>query len=167
MSHKVCILGAGSVAAFIYAACKSYDINPDIYTKGTVRIPNGAFWYHWVPNYVDLEPETIRIYSVGDELGYVRKQWGDTVKVNPNSSSFPRSPKIVKGWNPSQAYPMIMRECNIIYTGMDQDDEYSRLKSEEYDLVFQTYPTRHHYEAKQEFIVTVSVLRRKKICSAA
>jgi len=151
---KVAILGAGSVSAFILAACKEYGINPDIYTKGSASSPAGAFWYHWIPKSIDQIPsKTILIYSVGDPEGYVSKQWGSESRIDYRSSSFPRMVRSVQGWDPRKVYPIMMGFSNIIYSGRDQGDEYSLDKSKEYDLVFQTYPTEHHKESKGSSLV--------------
>ncbi len=81
MKPKVAICGSAPSAAFAVMACKEMGIFPEVFSTDQPRISQaGAFFLHWVPDYLRLlfpEAQTeVTWQGIGTARNYVIKQWG-------------------------------------------------------------------------------------------
>lgn len=159
---KIAILGAGPVAAFVYRACIDFgmpDVDIDVYGMSQTKAPAGAFWFHDVPKYLksELTAYDILIIPDGTKENYVRKQWGEA--VDPESSSFPRDPKIAIGYKPDEVLPLLWEGASLRVTG-EMPDERIRLMSftGDYTVIFQTFPSEEAKDFYKSYMVRIPTL---------
>jgi hypothetical protein len=155
MTHKIAILGAGPVAAYVYTACKSRGIIPDVYAKEVTKAPVGAFWLRWVPRNMEQQfpRESIEIIPVGNKEQYIRKQWGESA-VKTKSCSFPNVMYKEYGYDPALVLPVLWRDCEIKLVESLSDEEIQKV-AKSYDVVFQTFPSQKSIRELSEYVVRV------------
>lgn len=145
---KVCIVGAGATAAFIYQACKAARIrNPHIYTDKIQKPGVGAFYFHWLPEAIQPEKATkIGYVRLGDEAGYIEKQWPHLAKVWAHENwetSFPEETKSIKrGYDAHVVWDQMWDGARIDVVPGNIDDSDLKDYATVYDLVFHTFPTQ-------------------------
>lgn len=148
---KVAILGAGPSAAFAYQACKAHAerVDVEVFSAEASKIPVGAFWFRWLPHNIrsQLRSQSIFTNYVGTEDLYVSKQWGDSVSVTGNSSSFPKElVGVQQGFKPEEAIPLLWDDVIFVLGQPFTDTDTTKLALE-VDIVLQTFPTD---ESKEE-----------------
>ncbi|KKL59409.1 hypothetical protein LCGC14_2215610 [marine sediment metagenome] len=151
---KVAILGAGPSAAYVTMACDESAVEYDIISNSspTLFFP-GAFWLNWDPTTILAEPATnVHVYSTGDVIGYLKKQWK---MVDPDwllHTSFPKTAYTKLVHNPYQLLGAIWKTKNIHLIRTLSDEDIKDI-AEGYDLVFMTFATQESKDVMKSFVI--------------
>lgn len=136
---SVAILGNGPAGAFINRACLEQGITPDVFSATPIcHIPAGAFWYHDLPEALKPRVPAATILNVGLGKGstYSAKMWGLPLK-----SSFPTVPSTELGYNAKASLRELWAPNFKVHIKRFDTDGQVLDFAQEYDLVFQTFPT--------------------------
>src|SRR3990172_8148399 len=152
---KIAIVGGGPSALFAIMACADCGIVPDVFYR-ELRLQPGAFWFHWVPDWIDsvVSSSSIKINSVGTRRDYIEKQW----KNPPESytSSFPEKTRLEEGYNPKEVSKLIFESHLFNRIPLEEnltDKDLFGLKKRRYDLVFHSFPTSDARNAYNDLFV--------------
>lgn len=145
---KVAILGAGPSAAYIARACLDSGIRPDVYSDRMVKPLGGAFWLYWLPESVReyCAPQVIHVSGLGTAEHYAIKMWGEALPT-----SFPKEGEYkFPCYDPKEGLPALWGDLTVrqLTVTCDRDIE---VLAQDYDLVFQTFPSWKSLEALREF----------------
>lgn len=145
---KIAILGTGASALFAAKAAKDAGHEPLIIGIKEFSFPPGPFWFHWVPDDVKAKMEGTKITVIpeGRERKYQSLQWGKV--PNGVKSSFPDRVAVVVGYNPSETAEL-MSSMFMLKLPQALTDAQIRNYCEEWDLVFQTFPTKESKAVQQ------------------
>jgi hypothetical protein len=99
----------------------------------------GAFFLHWLPPSLGVEPEEVFIYSTGTPQGYLRKQWGNGTVAE---TSFPQEFQ-TQQWYNSTHLKRVWTQTHV--EPVDQVwDEQLLAWSSEYDYVLHSFSADRH-----------------------
>lgn len=147
----VAVLGLGPAGAYAARAAVDAGALVDVYAPaGKNNGAPGAFWLYSLPTSVPLitSATPIHIFSDGSEKIYREKQWG-ALAYKVNGSSFPRTEKVMRGYEPTKVLPALLPREAVVHplNAPLQDSEVIEL-CKAYDHVFQTFPSQ--YSLKQQ-----------------
>lgn len=167
---KIAILGGGTTAAYVYAACSRFEeetgeVNIEVITSAVIEPTSGAFWLREIPDDLksDFRDELIHLFCMGDKENYLRRQWGKSFNLDVfSSSSFDKydySPTVF-GYNPAKIIPELWKGADIRFTGRDMLDGDIMHLARSYDVVFCTFPTQRSskYMRESGALVKIPVL---------
>lgn len=158
---KVAILGTGPSAAYAALACDSYEVESHIISKQSPSIfYPGAFWPRSNPTEMELPLSTIYISKVGTAENYLRKQWGEVRPYWLDETSFPSESSFEYGFNPYEFFGAIWKDRDIHLSQELTDDAVSAI-SDEYDLVFMTFPTEKSKKALDSNLIKYPIVSYK------
>jgi hypothetical protein len=136
---KVAILGTGPGAMFSIMACNDLGIEPYTADMSKVKAPAGAFYYHWIPErYRSLcKVYPIQYKYLGDEAGYIHKQWGDWISTGSSFGGY----KLHEGFSPAEVHRAFLADAEYIPQDFPKDilDNYVLRVCRDYDIVFCTF----------------------------
>ncbi len=155
---KVAILGAGPSAAYVAMACTKLSVKYDIISSRspTLFFP-GAFWLRQDPWTHTTPTAKIHIYSTGDVIGYLRKQWK---MVDPDwllYTSFPEAAHTELVWDPYKILKPFWKNKNILLI-KDLSDQDTADIAEGYDLVFMTFATQESKKTMKPFVIKYPII---------
>lgn len=157
MSRRtVAVLGLGPSGA--YAVRAALDAGSDVHVFAANReleLTPGAFWLHWVPPSLEFKASKypILINCIGTEDVYRRKQWGpDLAKLT--DSSFKQGQFLEYGYNPLDIFPYLVKYGEFTFHGLTSPLQQETIDwiSEDYDLVFQTFPAEASKKGQPQLI---------------
>ena len=157
---KVAILGAGPSAAYVAMACTKLSVKYDIISSRspTLFFP-GSFWLRQDP-WTHTTPTTkIHIYSTGDVIGYLRKQWK---MVDPDwllYTSFPKTTSTELVWDPYKILTAFWKDKNILLIKDLSDRDIQDIsQAPGYDLVFLTFATEKSKKVMKPYVTKYPII---------
>jgi len=154
---KIAILGFGPSAMFSIMACNTNGITPVVYGEQPLRIPSGAFYYHWLPLYYARKVQSylIAYFHKGTEDIYLQKQWG----TSEYESSFGKYSQ-ESGYSPVEVYEVF--RANAAYEHVPVKNKFTTddvfAKCNEYDIVICTFPLKEIYDRIKKVRRVVQVI---------
>ena len=163
---SIVILGAGFSAAFCYKAIEDWsnkngkNFKVSVYSDAYPPSPFGAFWIHWIPEYLKrtVKGKEIGISYIGSRDLYVGKQWG-TINYSDNSDSFPEYGHTEIGYNPAEVREFLLPKNRVTYRSRFSEEEIYDLASDS-SLLFYTFPLESSMESRKKFLTKFPILLR-------
>lgn len=136
MTSKYAILGGGPSAAYALQGLLDAGIHPqEIVIYGTLSPPpKGAFWFHWIPDSINVNNDKMLVIGLGDADNYSRKMWG---KVVP--TSFPEQSRYEDAFSPREGMRKMFIEARFLDQGHMTDDIIEEIMSLGHRQVFCTF----------------------------
>lgn len=155
---KVAILGTGPSAAYVAMACTKLSVKYDVLSScsPTLFFP-GSFWLRQNP-WTNTTPTTkMHIYSTGDAIGYLRKQWKMVDPAWLLHTSFPETAHTELVWNPYEILKPFWKTKNILLI-KDLSDEDIEYIAKGYELVFMTFATQESKNVMKSFVIRYPIV---------
>jgi hypothetical protein len=150
---RIAILGAGPTSIFVLAALRDRGHIPWIIANEVKASTPGAFYYHWVPDWIGAKPYPIEYAYQGTKEEYSLKQWG-----YPYPNSFGSYAEEI-GYYPSEVASYVLAHCNH---GVEKPTDkmidgkvFDLCRS--YDLVFCTFPLQMHMINNKTYFYPVTI----------
>ena len=137
MSSKFAILGGGPSAAFAFQALLDagfYGEDIVVYGRPTLP-PPGAFWFHWIPDSINVLSEKMLIMGIGKAEIYSKKMWEEIVPT-----SFPVNSRYEVVFSPEEAMRKMFIGAEFIDQGIMTDDTIGEIMRHGHREVFCTFP---------------------------
>lgn len=160
---RVAILGSGLAAAFAAQAAKDLKAEVEVISDTDLqRSTIGAQWLHWIPGSLgnDLPNVRITIRTIGNEDGYLHKQWQDGMG---NGSSFPKIDHYETGWSPETYLPQMWE--GVKFTKIEKrltDHDVVHL-SRYNDYVFHTFPSEKSKIIRGKHFVKIPIVVETRV----
>lgn len=145
---KIAILGFGPSSMFSIMACNDQGFAPTVVGGDIVRVPAGAFYYHWLPQEYSKEAKIhhINYKYVGNAGVYSEKQWGNE---NYPSSFWKYSNEI--GYEPREVFSLFQQKSTFkyVHSGIMKTEDVLEYCGK-YDIVVCTFPLPEIMEQAQK-----------------